>query len=147
MAGPERVAAAAVCDAKAFGLEERMDGEPPRALEPALVAGARERFQERETVAGRAMAEAVTLLVAVRAGSPDQLGRFEEQLLVEVVPRAGGDAGRAGAPLEADEALRVGELGTRRTGPVCEAVLTQGGTGEHLRHVGRKRVVPLEPEQ
>jgi hypothetical protein len=51
-----------------------MHGELPRAPEPALVARACERLEEREAVARGAVAEAVALLVAVGAGSPDQVG-------------------------------------------------------------------------
>jgi hypothetical protein len=39
IAGPERVTAAPVCRAEAFGLAKRMDREPSRALEPEVVAG------------------------------------------------------------------------------------------------------------
>src|SRR5881296_370975 len=73
IAGPERVTAAAVRSAEPLGLAERVDGEPPRAPEPALVARACERLEEREAVARGAVAEAVALLVAMGAGSPDQL--------------------------------------------------------------------------
>ena len=58
-------------------MAERVDREPPGTLEPTLVARAREGLEEREAVSGRAVAEAVTLHVAVRAGTPDQLGPFE----------------------------------------------------------------------
>jgi hypothetical protein len=50
-----------------------MHGELPRAPEPALVARACERLEEREAVARGAVAEVVALLVAVAAGSPDQV--------------------------------------------------------------------------
>ncbi len=147
IAGPERVTAAAVCRAKSFGLAERMDREPPRSLEPAVVAGARERLEEGETVARSAVADAMTLLVAMRAGLPDQLGGSEQQFFVEVLPGAGGDTGRSGTPLEADAALCVNELRTRRTGPVRETVLAEGSAGEHARRLSGKHVVRLEPEQ
>ena len=51
VASPERVAAAAVRNAEPLCLPEGMDGEPPRALEPALVPRSRERLEEREAVA------------------------------------------------------------------------------------------------
>src|SRR5436190_20092632 len=99
-----------------------MDGEAACTLEPALVACARERLQEREAVARGAVAEAVALLVAVGARLPDQLGACEQQVLGEVVPGAGEDAGRAGAPLERDGAVsRTHERATSRSRPVREA--------------------------
>src|SRR5918992_920477 len=98
--GPERVTAATVHSAEALDLAERVDGETSRSLEPALVAGARERLEEREPVARGAVADAVALLVTVGAGAPDQLGAGEHELLVEVLPGAGDDTRRAGAPLE-----------------------------------------------
>jgi hypothetical protein len=100
--GEEGVAAAAVGGGEPVGLGERVDGEAAGALEPALVAGAREGFEEREAVAGRAVAEAVSFLVAVGAGLPDELGACEQEVLVEVVPGAGVDTRSAGAPLETD---------------------------------------------
>ena len=51
-----------------------MDGEAARAVEPPLVAGARERLEEREAITRGTVAEAVALLVAVRARTPDELG-------------------------------------------------------------------------
>jgi hypothetical protein len=90
-----------------------MDREPSRALEPEVVAGARERLEEGEAVAGSAVANAMTLLVAVRAGLPDQLGGCEQQLFVEVLRGAGDDTRRTGAPLETDSAVCSGELQTR----------------------------------
>jgi hypothetical protein len=51
------------------------------ALEPALVAGALERSQERVAVAGRAVADRRALLVSVRACLPDELGAREQQVL------------------------------------------------------------------
>src|SRR5207248_9875061 len=84
VARPKRVTATAVRRAEACDLTERVDGEAARALEPALVAGARERLEEREPVARRAMTDAVALLVAVGAGLPDQLGAGEQELLIEI---------------------------------------------------------------
>src|SRR5438105_15826770 len=83
--GEEGVATAAVRLGDPLGLGERVDAEAARALEPALVAGALERLQEREAVAGGAVAEAVAFLVAVGARPPDQLGAREQGLLVSVV--------------------------------------------------------------
>src|SRR5439155_16909494 len=124
VAGEQRVAAATVRGGDPLGLCERVHGEAARALEPALVAGARERLEEREAVAGRAVAETVALFVAVRTRPPDQLGACKQQLFVEVVPRAGEDAGRAGAPLETDPTVSgPRELRTPRSGPVGEAAL------------------------
>ena len=97
IAGPERVTAAAVRSAEPLGLAERVDGEPPRALEPALVAGALEGLQERVAVARGAVADAGALLVAVRPGLPDCLRSGEQKLLVEVRRRRLDDAGRARA--------------------------------------------------
>jgi hypothetical protein len=105
IAGPERVTATAVYPAEAFGLVERMNCEPARALEPARVACASECLEEGEAVAGSAVAEAVALLVAVRAGLPDQLGASAQQFFVEVLPGAGKDTGSAGAPLETDPTI------------------------------------------
>src|SRR5215218_3765197 len=113
IAGPERVTAAAVRSAEPLGLAERVDGEAPRAPEPALVARACERLEEREAVARGAVADAVSLLVAVGAGPPDQLGAGEQQLLVEILAGAGEDAGSAGAPLETDAAVSASELRPR----------------------------------
>src|SRR6478672_2433006 len=98
----ERVAAAAVRGGGPRRLGEGVDGEAARPLEPALVAGARERLEEREAVSRGAVAEAVALLVAVGARTPDELGAGDEEVLAEVVPRTGEDARRAGAPLEGD---------------------------------------------
>ena len=67
VACPERVTATAVRSAEALDLAERVDGGAARALEPAFVAGARERLQEREAVARRSVAESVALLVPVGA--------------------------------------------------------------------------------
>jgi hypothetical protein len=45
-------------------LDERVDCETAGALEPALVAGARERGQERVSVPGGTVAESGALLIA-----------------------------------------------------------------------------------
>src|ERR687895_1457321 len=103
-----------------------MDGEPPRAPEPALVARACERLEEREAVARGAVAEAMALLVAVGAGSPDQLGAGEQQFLVEILPGAGDDTRRAGAPLETDSTIPSShELRTWFARPVREAAFAE----------------------
>src|ERR687895_2488767 len=104
-----------------------MDGEPPRAPEPALVARACECLEEREAVARGAVADAVALLVAVRAGPPDQLGAGEEQLLVEILPGAGEDTVSAGAPLDTDPTISGPRelLPKRCAGPVGEAVIAE----------------------
>src|ERR1043166_4145161 len=68
VAGEERVAAAAVRSRDPFCLGECMHREAARAFEPALVAGAREGLQEPEAVPRGAVAKAVALVVAVRAG-------------------------------------------------------------------------------
>src|SRR5439155_1914013 len=112
VARPERVTATAVRRAEAFDLAERVDGEAARALEPAFVAGARERLEEREPVAGGAVANAVALLVAVGAGPPDQLGACEQQLLVEILAGSGEDSRSARAPLETNPAAGDSELST-----------------------------------
>ena len=52
-------------------------GESTGALEPALVAGARERLEKGEAIAGGAVAESVALLVPVSARTPDELGAGE----------------------------------------------------------------------
>src|SRR5881227_3532455 len=127
VARPERVTATAVRRAEACDLAERVDGEAARALEPALVAGARERLEEREPVARGAVTDAVALLVAVGAGPPDQLGACQQQLLVEILPGAGDDTRRAGAPLEADAAVSAGKLRTRRPRPVRQTALAERG--------------------
>src|SRR5205807_809207 len=58
VARPQRVAAhAAAPIAPALDLREGVHGEAPRALEPALVARARERLQQRVAVPGGAVAD------------------------------------------------------------------------------------------
>src|SRR5690242_20127929 len=122
----QRVAAAAVRGGDPLCLGDGVDGEAARPLEPALVAGARERFEEREAVTGRTVAKAVALLVAVSARTPDELGAGEQEVLVEILPGAGDNAWRAGAPLETDPTVSwPRELPTRRSGPVREAVLAE----------------------
>src|SRR5207247_8576729 len=79
VAGPERVATSAALGARALDLAERVHREPACPLEPALVARALERLQERVAVAGRAVADADALLVAVRSRAPGQLGSGQEQ--------------------------------------------------------------------
>src|SRR6476659_6744647 len=143
----ERVAAAAVRGGDPLRLGEGVDGEAARPLEPALVAGARERLEEREAVARGAVTEAVALLVPVGTRTPDELGASEQEVLAEVVPRTGEDARRAGAPLEGDPAVpRAHERASRRSRPVHEAVFAHGMSGEHRRGLGGERLVRLEPE-
>src|SRR5207253_10799557 len=111
VAGEERVAAPAILGRDPLRLGERVDGEASGAFEPALVAGPGERLQEREAVARRAVAETVAFLVPVGARAPDELGAAEHEVLVEVVPRAGDDTWRAGAPLKNNLAVsRTGKL-------------------------------------
>ena len=95
----ERVAAAAVRGGDPLRLGECVDGELAGPLEPAFVAGACERLEEREAVTRSAVAEAVALLVPVRARTPDELGAGEQKVLVEILPSTGDDTRRAGAPL------------------------------------------------
>src|SRR5690349_10159747 len=126
IAGEERVAAAAIRGRHPLCLGERVHCEASGAFEPTFVAGAGERLQEREAVPRRAVAETVALLVLVGARAPDELGAGKHELLVEVLPRAGKDTRRAGAPLEADPAVtRTRKLRSRRAGPVGEAVLAE----------------------
>ena len=65
-----------------------MDGEAACAVEPQLVACARECLEQREAVARGAVAETVALLVPVRARLPDVLGVGEQELLVLELPGA-----------------------------------------------------------
>jgi putative ABC transport system ATP-binding protein len=144
----ERVAATAVRGSDPLRLREGVDGEAARPLEPALVAGARERLEEREAVTRGAVAEAVALLVAVGARTPDELGAGEQEVLVEILPGAGDDTWRAGAPLETDPTVSwPRELRTRRAGPVGEAVLAERMSRENGRALARDGSVWLETEQ
>jgi len=118
-----------------------MDGEAAGALEPVLVVGTCERLQEGEAVARGSVAEAVAFLVAVGARPPDQLGARKQEVLVEVVPGAGEDAGRARAPLE------TGDLPTWRPRPVGQAVLPDRVASEDSCGRGAERVVGLETTQ
>ena len=148
VAGEERVAAAAVRSGDPRRLGEGVDGEAARPLEPALVAGARERLQEREAVARRAVAETVALLVPVGARAPDELGAGKHEILVEEVPGAGDDPRRAGAPLHTDPAVSwPRELRSRRAGPVGEAVLAERMSRENGRALARDGIVGVEAEQ
>src|SRR5262249_32971500 len=143
-----RVAAPAIRGRDPFRLCERVDGEAARAFEPALVAGAGERLQEREAVARRAMAEAVAFLVPVGAGAPDELGAGEHKVLVEVVPRAADDTRCARAPLEDDPAVtRTRKLRSRRAGPVGEPALAERMSRENGRAPSHDGIVRLEAEQ
>jgi hypothetical protein len=119
VAAEERVAAPAIRHRDPLRLGERVDGEASGAFEPELVAGARERLQEREAVARGAVADTVALLVLVGARAPEELGAGKQEILVEVVPGAGDDTRSAGAPLEDDPAVsRARELRAWRAGPV-----------------------------
>src|SRR6185312_12663223 len=105
VAGEQRVARRHPVD-----LLERMYRKAPRTTEPALVAGALERLEKRVAVAGGAVADVRSLLVAVRPGAPDQLCGREQEILVEVVPGRDDDPRRSGAPLEADLSVRPGQV-------------------------------------
>src|SRR5262245_32276801 len=94
------------------------------------------------------MAETVALLVAVGAGLPDQLRSRDDEVLVEVIPGAGEDTRRAGAPLETDST--VSPANERTTGcsrPVGETVLGDRLPGENGRGLGRKRLIGLDANQ
>jgi hypothetical protein len=144
----ERVAAAAVRGGDPLRLGEGVDGEAARPLEPALVAGARERLEEREAVTRGTVTEAVTLLVPVGTRTPDELGTGEQEVLVEILPGAGDDTWRAGAPLETDPTVSwPRELRTRRAGPVREAVLAERMSRENGRALASDGSVWLETEQ
>src|SRR5437763_14016964 len=120
--GEERVAAPAAPPGGPLRLGERVHSEAAGAYEPALGAGACERFEKCVPVARRAMAEAVALLVAVGACPPDQLGACDEEVLVDVIPGAGKDARSAGAPLETDSAVSGADKRTAGcSGPVGKA--------------------------
>ena len=69
-AGEERIAAVAARNGDPLRLGECADSETARGREPVLIAGACERLEEGEAVARGALAEAVVLLVAVRARTP-----------------------------------------------------------------------------
>src|SRR5204863_9154918 len=112
-----------------------MDGEPARALEPSLVARAREGLQEREAVAGRAVAEAVTLLVAVGTRLPRELGPCEEQLFVQVVGGRGDYPRGAVAPLQPDDAVVALEAVARDGRPGREPLFDNRFTRENGRGV------------
>jgi hypothetical protein len=108
-----------------------VDSEAPGSIEPHLVAGAGERLEQREAVASGAVAEAVTLLVAMGSRVPDELGAGEDELFVEILPGAGEDSGRSRAPLEADPAVSCPrELAACRSRPVGEPVLADRVPGE-----------------
>ena len=122
----ERVATVAVRSGDPLCLGECVDGDAARPLEPVLIAGACERLEEGEAVARGAVAEAVALLVVVRARTPDELGAGEQEVLVEVLPGTGDDTRRAGAPLETDPAVSwPRELRPRRAGAEHESVLAE----------------------
>src|SRR5438270_8074237 len=113
---------------QAVNLLERVHREGAGALEPELVARARERLKKAVAVAGSAVAEAGALLLVVeRACVPDELGALEQQLLVQVPACVDDDSRRAVAPLEAR--LVVPPLGRR---PVRATVLDDCGAGEHV---------------
>ena len=101
IARPQRVPAVAA----ALDLLERVHREPPCAFEPQLVAGARERLQERVAVAGGSVADATSPSHSGRTDAPRELSAGREQLLVQVRRRARHDARRSRAPLHADLAV------------------------------------------
>ena len=88
VARPERVAAAAALRPEPLDLAERVHREAARAVEPALVAGARERLQERVAVPRRAVTDRRALLER-RAGPCRHVSSApaSRRLLVEVVGR------------------------------------------------------------
>src|SRR5687768_16476207 len=140
--------AAAIRSAEAFRLAERVDGEAASPLEPALVARARERLEQRKPVARGAVTDAVALLVAVGARPPDQLGSGEKQIFIEVLPGPGEDTGSAGTPLETDPTIsRPHELRPRCAGPIGQAVLAEHVPCQHGRRLGGNRIICVEPEQ
>src|SRR5207244_11836051 len=109
---------------------------------------ARECLEWREAVPRGTVAEAVALLVPVGTRTPDELGAGEQEVLVEILPGAGDDTWRAGAPLETDPTVSwPRELRTRRAGPVREAVLAERMSRENGRALARNRTIWLEPEQ
>src|SRR4051794_5861289 len=79
---PQGVAAVAVVAAERRRLAGGVDGEPPGALQPHLVSGAREELEEREPVAGGPVAQSRAL--AERAGRPGQLAAREQQRVQDV---------------------------------------------------------------
>src|SRR5581483_10830367 len=143
VAGPERVAAAAALGASPFDPGECVDGEAPGPVEPAPVLCTLEGLEEGIAVPGGAMADRRALLPAVRAGPPDELGRGEQELLVEVVGSRADDARRAAAPLEPDLAVGTGEVRPLEVGPVREARLDEGGAREDRGGVALERPTPL----
>src|SRR5205823_13071169 len=100
---------------------ERVQREPARALEPALVARERECLQERVAVAGGPVAEPRALAEPARL--PGQLGSAEQQLVVEELADRRDDARRAVAPLHAHLAVALDERAARTRGPRRELVL------------------------
>ena len=119
-----------------------------RPLEPVLIAGACERLEEREAVTRGTVAEAVALLVPVGTRTPDELGAGEQEVLVEILPGAGDDTWRAGAPLETDPAVSWPlELRPRRARPVRETVLAERMLRENGGALASDGSVWLETEQ
>src|SRR6266516_2362102 len=107
-----------------------MHRKTARSLEPLLVTGTREGFEERVTVAGGAVTDARSLLQSRRPRVPRKLGTGAEKLLVEV-GRGGDDDSRcACTPLDADLPVRPRQLGTGSGRPVCQAVGLHGIPGE-----------------
>src|SRR5579884_3755595 len=148
VAGEERVAAATSRGCDALGLRERVESEAAGTLEPALVAGPRERLEEREAVAGGAVAETVALLVTVGACPPDELGAGEQELLVHVAPGAGDHSRGAGAPLQADAAVPWShERPFRCARPVRQTAAVHGVPIEERCGRARESSVSLEAEQ
>ena len=137
--------------ARELHLVDRVHGEAPRPLEPALVAGAFEQRQEGETVAGRAVAERRAF--AKRPRLPGQLASGHEQPGEAVVAwRHPGqrrhDPGSAVAPLRADlgwPAHRQALTGDRL--PVRPAFLRHGGGGDRAQRVTLELAEALCPEQ
>ena len=127
-------------------LADRVRGEPARAVEPALVAGALEEREERVAVPGRAMAEARAL--RDRSGLPRQLAAGERKILVEHVAERRDHPRGAVAPLDADRPI-ADKLAVSVRRPVRKAVLDHGvaagGLGRAVEvtegeHAARKAV-------
>src|SRR5205085_10937837 len=79
---------------------------------------------------------------------PDELGPGEQEVLIEVVPRAGEDTGGTGAPLETDSTIsRAHERTAGSSRPVGQAVRTHRVPGENRCGLAREAIVRLEAEQ
>src|SRR5215475_1850355 len=124
-----------------------MDGEAPRTLEPPFVARTREGLQEGEAVAGCAVAEAVTLLVAVATGLPGELGPGQQKLLVQVVRGARDHPRRTVAPLQPDHAVAPLEAPPRDRRPGRQPIGDDRFAREDGRRLARQLFAPLTADQ